>query len=69
MSGNPKRFDQPHRGDDENASVLWKAAQESPTRQVDVQRGSNGSGQTFTTVNGGQSAAEIEAQVRDARGQ
>ncbi|MEV5749564.1 hypothetical protein AB0L00_17240 [Actinoallomurus sp. NPDC052308] len=65
MSGNAKRFDQPG-DDDANASVLWYAAQESG--QVDVQAGGNGNSHTITTVNAGQTVAEIKEQVRGARG-
>ncbi|WP_433474277.1 hypothetical protein ACQPZP_36785 [Spirillospora sp. CA-142024] len=69
MPRNEERFDQPHVDPDANAAVLKNAADNSPTRQVDVQSGSNGAGNhhTITTVNAGQSKNEIKAQVQEAR--
>ena len=69
MPKNEERFDQPYKDPDENAQVLKEAAEQSPTRQVDVQTGFNGPGNhhTITTVNAGQSTDEIKAQVQQAR--
>ncbi|GGQ02691.1 uncharacterized protein YggU (UPF0235/DUF167 family) [Actinomadura coerulea] len=65
---NPQRFDNPTQGmGDANAQMLKYQAELSPTGQVDVQSGHNGSHHTITTVSGNQSADEIKAQVEGAR--